>query len=84
MRKMYFTDDSGDYIIIGTAREIKSLENSCQNADKGIRPFCAPAQYNMNKIYGFSVTYQVGDRIPWFTIMNEHTIAGLVLDGYLK
>lgn len=85
MRKFYIIDEeNNNYIIIGTAREIKSLEKrmreKCWKTE--IYPtFYDPAKYNMEKIYGIDVYTDHGSR--WFSVINENCIAQMLLENII-
>lgn len=59
IRCNYIKDEYG-YIVIGTAREIKSIENHLRRLwamdIENVAPvFTEPAKYNMDKMYGISI-----------------------------
>lgn len=88
MKKINLTAD--DYMIIGTAREIKSLENKIRSRwesgwDTLVPVFIDRAKYNMTKMYGLFVepSNEDGSRKYWeipFTIVNADTVVGIIMD----
>lgn len=79
MKRYEWADGSG-FMIVGTAREIKSLDNKFRRMDCGHYPvFTEQAKYNMDKFYGFAVDHDAD--FPKYSIISEHTVLDLIVDG---
>lgn len=78
MKRINFINDN-DYMIVGTGREIKTLEKRIRKNNSILALYTEPAKYaDMYKIYGIYVCNNC------FAVINADTIASILLIDNLK
>ena len=79
MKRINFTNDN-DYMIVGTGREIKTLEKRIRKNGSIMALYTEPAKYaDMNKIYGINI--YTGLYGKYFTVINADTVAAILIDN---
>ena len=80
MKRVEYNNTNDDYMVVGTAREIKRLESRLRKQDRGILPlYTEPAKYNMDRMYAIDI-YTDTYRQKWFTVLNSDTIVRMLAD----
>lgn len=76
MRRLYDVNEDGDSLVVGTAREIRSLVNHLWDRWDEFTPSCCEyPKFNPDRMYGVEI-----DRDGNFTVMNASTILRVLFD----
>lgn len=86
IRCNYIKDEYG-YIVIGTAREIKNIENHFRKLlasgfESVVPVFTEPAKYNMDKMYGISI--RENEWRKEFVIISDTTALQILAAGLVE